>query len=333
MEGVSKRYGDQPVLEDVSLTVMRGARVAIIGPNGIGKSTLLKVAVGEVEAEAGSSEWGYETYPGYVAQDQKAQLGTQRQTLEDWLTNLCPGQSIGFVRGHLAAVLFSGDEVDKKLEALSGGEAARLVFARQIVEKPNVLILDEPTNHLDLEAIEALVEGLKAYEGTILFVSHDRWFVGELATRVIEITHEGIQDFPGSYEEYLERCGDDHLDVRAVLRKARESKRETRSGQNPAANEQAGKRKGRRRGPKSGTTRSRQLLQRRLDEVTAEIESSENRLSALNERFCEPDFYDATPVETRQDLEEEHARLSVTLSDHMQEWESLEAEIGSLPEP
>ncbi|MGI9590737.1 MAG: ATP-binding cassette domain-containing protein, partial [Myxococcota bacterium] len=174
IDGISKRYGENRVLEDVSLTVMRGERVAIIGPNGIGKSTLLKIAMGEVEADAGRADWGYETYPGYVAQDHKAQIGEHRQTLEDWLAGFCPGESIGFVKGQLAAVLFSGDEAKKKLQALSGGEAARLIFARQAVELPNVLVLDEPTNHLDLEAIEALVEALKAYEGTLIFVSHDR---------------------------------------------------------------------------------------------------------------------------------------------------------------
>src|SRR5690606_39223965 len=142
-----------------------------------------------------------------------------------WLWQFCPSQPIGFVKGHLAAVLFSGDEADKRLEALSGGEAARLAFARQAVEQPNVLVLDEPTNHLDLESIEALVEALRAYEGTILFVSHDRWFVRELATRIVEITPEGIRDFRGSYDAYLARCGDDHLDRPEVARSARAARR------------------------------------------------------------------------------------------------------------
>ena len=226
VDGVCMRYGDNQVLSDVSLEVMRGERVAIIGPNGIGKSTLLKVVMGEIEADAGSSEWGYEAHPGYVAQDHNQQLGSARQSVESWLSNICPGESIGFVRGHLGAALFSGDEVEKRLGALSGGEAARLIFARQAVEKPNVLVLDEPTNHLDLEAIEGLVTSLEAYEGTLIFVSHDRWFVGKLATRIIELTATGVEDFPGSYDEYLERCGDDHLDAQAVLRSARASKRE-----------------------------------------------------------------------------------------------------------
>ena len=224
VDGVGVSYGENRVLEDVSLEVMRGERVAIIGPNGIGKSTLLKVLMGEVAADAGSAEWGYEVHPGYVAQDHKHQLGNARQTVDSWLANICPSESIGFVRGHLGAVLFSGDEVEKRLGALSGGEAARLIFARQAVEKPNVLVLDEPTNHLDLEAIEALVTGLKAYEGTLIFVSHDRWFVAELATRIVELTAAGVEDFPGTYDEYLERCGDDHLDSQAVLRMARVSK-------------------------------------------------------------------------------------------------------------
>ena len=228
LKGISKSYAGKPVLEDVSLNIQRGERVAIIGPNGIGKSTLLKIAMGEVSPDAGSVEWGYETYPGYVAQDHRAQIGehgSPRQTLEAWLSEYCPSEGIGFVKGQLAAVLFSGDETKKKLGALSGGEAARLMFARQAVEKPNVLLLDEPTNHLDLESIEALVKALTAYEGTLIFVAHDRWFVNELATRILAITPDGIDDFAGSYDEYLARSGEDHLDAEQVVRKARASKR------------------------------------------------------------------------------------------------------------
>jgi ATPase subunit of ABC transporter with duplicated ATPase domains len=229
LKGVRKAYDENVVLDGIDFVVQRGERVAIIGPNGIGKSTLLKIMIGDVEADEGSVEWGYETQPGYVAQDHKAQIGSHRQSLDDWLGQFCPAQGIGFVKGHLAAVLFSGDESKKKLEALSGGEAARMMFARQAVEKPNVLILDEPTNHLDLEAIEALVSAINGYEGTVIFVSHDRWFVNELATRIVEITPEGVRDFNGRYDEYLARAGEDHLDAQEVLRRSRESKRAARS--------------------------------------------------------------------------------------------------------
>ena len=228
LKGVGKAFGDNVVLDGIDFTVQRGERIAIIGPNGIGKSTLLKILVGDVKADQGSIEWGYETRYGYVAQDHKDQIGSERQSLDDWLGQFCPEQGIGFVKGHLAAVLFSGEESKKKLEALSGGEAARMLFARQAVEKPNVLILDEPTNHLDLEAIEALVSAINDYEGTLIFVSHDRWFVNELATRIVEITPAGVYDFNGRYDEYLARAGEDHLDAQEVLRRARESKRAAR---------------------------------------------------------------------------------------------------------
>ena len=319
VEGLCKSYGDKEVLRDISLTVQRGERLAIIGPNGIGKSTLLKIATGEVAADAGEALWGYETHPGYVAQDHKAQVGSQRQTIESWLWNTCPTEPIGFVRGHLGAVLFTGDDADKRIEALSGGEAARLMFARQSIEKPNVLVLDEPTNHLDLEAIEALVEGLRRYDGTLIFVSHDRWFVGELATRVVEISESGIQDFPGTYDEYLERCGDDHLDAQAVLRKARENRRDQK-GKKRAQSESA------KRPPPN-----RRKLETKLAETTSEIEQTEGRIAALNDRFCAPDFMQLPPEE-RGALEAEHADLSGRLGQAMEAWEALERELESLPE-
>src|SRR3954467_9497150 len=233
LEGIAKAYGDNQVLRDVSLRVERGDRIAIIGPNGIGKSTLLKIAVGETEADAGKVEWGYETYQGYFSQDHHELPKGSKQSVEAWLWETVP-EPIGFVRGNLGMVLFSGDDVKKPVGSLSGGEAARLVFCKLSVIKPNVLILDEPTNHLDLEAIEALVEGLKAFDGTLIFVSHDRWFVSQLADRIFEISPRGINDFRGTYEEYLERLGDDHLDAEAVLRMRREQKKKAAAAAPPA---------------------------------------------------------------------------------------------------
>src|SRR5262249_49874161 len=144
----------------------------------------------------------------------------------DYLWEACPAEGTAYVRGQLGRVLFSGDDVEKPIGSLSGGEAARLIFGRLIVERPNLLVLDEPTNHLDLEAIHALAEGLRAYEGTLLFVSHDRWFVSELATRIIELTPTGPRDFPGTFAEYLQRSGDDHLDAEAVLNRAPKATKE-----------------------------------------------------------------------------------------------------------
>ena len=226
VKGVSRAFEENEVLSNVSLRVARGDRIAIIGPNGIGKSTLLKIAMGRLPADRGTAEWGYETHPGYFPQDHHEILaGADRETLQSWLWNHCAAESIGYVRARLARVLFAKDEADKQIRHLSGGEGARLIFAKLGVESPNVLVLDEPTNHLDLEGIEALANSLRTYDGTTIFVSHDRWFVGQLATRVVEIRRDSIVDFSGTYDEYLAQCGDDHLDTEAVLKKSKEERR------------------------------------------------------------------------------------------------------------
>ncbi len=195
---LSKAYGDKPVLRDVSLTVRRGEKVAVIGPNGLGKSTLLKIVMGRLDADGGTVRFGHEVRAGYFAQDHHELLRNEAMTALDYVWEACPSEATAHVRGQLGRVLFSRDEATKAIGSLSGGEAARLIFCRIIAERPNVLVLDEPTNHLDLEAIGALVDGLKAFEGTVLFVSHDRWFVSELATRILEVTPDGLRDFPGT---------------------------------------------------------------------------------------------------------------------------------------
>jgi ATPase subunit of ABC transporter with duplicated ATPase domains len=324
LEGISKAYGDNQVLKDVSLRVDRGDRIAIIGPNGIGKSTLLKIAVGDTEADAGRVEWGYETHPGYFSQDHNEVPKGSKQSVEAWLWEFVPGEPIGFVRGNLGMVLFSGDDVKKPVGSLSGGEAARLVFCKLSVTKPNVLILDEPTNHLDLEAIEALVDGLLEYDGTLIFVSHDRWFVSKLANRILEISPKGIQDFRGTYDEYLERLGDDHLDAEAVLRMRREQKKKAQAAATAAAA----------RTDNPAEEKKRQKLQkdlaRRRDEVTTEVEKSEARVHAINEMFCDPTFFDRTSRDQVKKLEQEQKTLSEKVEKLMGEWEKIEEQIAEM---
>ena len=223
-KGICKSYDDNTVLENVNITVNRGDRVAILGANGIGKSTLLKVLMDLVKADDGEFEWGYETHIGYFAQDHHDVMQGDH-TVTSWLWNQVPGDPQGAIYSRLAQVLFSRDDADKRIENLSGGEAARLALAGIAAKEPNVLVLDEPTNHLDLEGIESLATSLKKYEGTLVFVSHDRWFVGKVANRIIEITPEGMQDFRGTFAEYLRECGTDHLDVAAVVEASKEVKR------------------------------------------------------------------------------------------------------------
>jgi ABC-type multidrug transport system ATPase subunit len=306
------------VLKNVSLTVERGDKIAIIGPNGIGKSTLLKIAMGDVDADAGKVEWGYEARPGYFSQDHNEVPKGSKQTVEAWLWESVPGEPIGFVRGNLGLVLFSGDDVKKPVGSLSGGEAARLVFCKLSVTRPNVLVLDEPTNHLDLEAIEALVEGLRDYDGTLVFVSHDRWFVSQLATRIFEISSKGINDFRGTYEEYLERLGDDHLDAEAVLRQRREQKKKAAAVAAQAQLSPAEEKKRQQR---------QKELTRKRDQVTATVEQAEARIHAINETFCDPTFFDRTSRDQVKKLENEQKTLSEKIEQLMGEWEKLEEEI------
>ncbi len=320
LEGISKAYGAKKVLEDVTLRVERGDRIAILGPNGIGKSTLLKIAMGEVEADGGKIAWGYETHPGYFSQDHNEVPKNSKQSVEAWLWEFVPGEPIGFVRGNLGMVLFSGDDVKKAVGNLSGGEAARLVFCKLSVTKPNVLVLDEPTNHLDLEAIEALVEGLKTYDGTLIFVSHDRWFVSQLATRIFEISPRGINDFRGTYEEYLERLGDDHLDAEAVLRMRREQKKKAAA----TAKAETSPAEDRRR------QQRQKELGKKLDQVTAAVEQAESRIHAINELFCDPTFFDRTSRDQVKKLENEQKTLSAKVEELMKDWEAIETEIAEL---
>ena len=333
---VSKAYGDKKVLVDVSLMVRRGERVAILGPNGLGKSTLLKIATDNLASDAGSVKWGHETRVGYFAQDHHEALVDPKATPLDVIWNAVPKAETSFVRGALGRVLFSGDDVQKKVGALSGGEAARLVFCRIMVEKPNVLVLDEPTNHLDLESIEALVEALKAFEeGTLVFVSHDRAFVSALATRILEVTPQGFRDFPGTYDEYLERCGDDHLDADTVVLKAKKEK--VAAGAAPAtgtAKVDAAKTETALSWDeqKKRANRLKQLPAKR-DEVVAAIETAEARKAVIQATWCEPSFFEKTPKDEIAKLEEEEKALGPKIDALLAEWEALEAELaeGSAP--
>ncbi|MBI2791679.1 MAG: ABC-F family ATP-binding cassette domain-containing protein [Gammaproteobacteria bacterium] len=209
---ISKSFGDKQVLNDVNVEIKRGEKVAIIGPNGIGKSTFLKIILGLLEQDNGTVEWGYEAQTAYFAQDHHEMLKENVSVLQ-WLEHEASFETSVKVRHMLGQVLFMKDEVEKSVLQISGGEAGRLLLANIMLMKPNVLIMDEPTNHLDIETIEALADALKAYQGTLLLVSHDRHFVNQVATRVIAITKKGIKDFKGSYEEYLKYYQSDYLSL------------------------------------------------------------------------------------------------------------------------
>ena len=314
--GVSKAFGEKKVLRDVSMVVRRGEKIAVIGPNGLGKSTLLKIVMNRLSADSGKVSWGHEVRAGYFAQDHKELLDDEDTTPLDFLWAAVPTEGTSYVRGQLGRVLFSGEDVQKKVGSLSGGEAARLIFCRIMVEKPNVLVLDEPTNHLDLEAIHALSKALAAYEGTVLFVSHDRWFVSQLATRILEVTPDGPRDFPGTYAEYLERCGDDHLDADAVVLRA---KKEKPAASTDTTNWEEQKRK---------RNRAKDLPGRR-DKALAAIEVAEARKKAIHDSYGSPGFFERTPPDEIAKLEAEDGALATRIDELMAEWEQIESELES----
>ncbi|MEM0514762.1 ABC-F family ATPase [Pseudoalteromonas sp. YIC-827] len=204
IEGLSKAF-ETPLFSNFDLQVEAGQRVAIIGQNGAGKTTLLRCLLGEIEADQGSVKWAEQAKIGYIAQDHAADF-VEDDNLFDWMKQWTTGDD-QVVRGALGRMLFSNDDVKKRVKVLSGGEKGRMLFGKMSLINPNVLVLDEPTNHLDMESIEALNLALENYEGTLFFVSHDREFVSSLATQIIDIRPEGIVHFQGSYEEYLKSQG------------------------------------------------------------------------------------------------------------------------------
>jgi ATPase subunit of ABC transporter with duplicated ATPase domains len=195
---------DKPLFNDFNLMVEAGEKIAIIGENGIGKTTLLRCLAGDLKPNHGSVKWAEKAKLGYFAQDHEYEF-EQGESLFDWMTRFTQeGDDDQAVRSMLGRLLFSGEDTKKSVKVLSGGEKGRMLYGRLMLQRTNVLLMDEPTNHMDMESIEALNTALDRYKGTLIFVSHDREFVSSIATRILEIKSDGIVDYRGNYEEYLE---------------------------------------------------------------------------------------------------------------------------------
>ena len=208
VEGLTKRWPERVVCENFETLITRGEKVGIIGRNGVGKTTLCRMLVGELAPDEGKVIWGHEASVGYLAQDHRESIpnGT---TAAEWLHSFDPQAHNEEIRGLLGKMLFKGEEGMKPTQALSGGEAVRLIFSKLMLTKDNVLVLDEPTNHLDLESILSLQDALQKYEGTVFVVSHDRNLISEVCDRLFAFTPDGLIDFKGTYDEFLEKHGDD----------------------------------------------------------------------------------------------------------------------------
>ncbi|HJW25813.1 MAG TPA: ABC-F family ATPase [Rhodocyclaceae bacterium] len=215
VENLSFAYdgSGRKIFNNLTFTINAGERIAVIGENGVGKTTLLKLLVGELQPQFGSLKWAEKAKPGYYAQDHSA-LFQSDISLTDWIAQDARdsagdgGDVETLIRGTLGRLLFSGDDVKKPVKVISGGEQGRMLFGKLMLQRANVLIMDEPTNHLDMESIESLNSGLEKFPGTLVFVSHDREFVSSLATRVFEVKGNGtIVDYLGGYEDYLASQG------------------------------------------------------------------------------------------------------------------------------
>lgn len=322
VDQLSYGYDDSkaPLFQNVSFYLNRGETVALIGPNGIGKSTLLKILTGDLRPRSGSLTWGSKVKIGYYDQEQ-THLNRENTVLEE-VWSAFPHIEEARIRSVLGNFLFSGEDVLKKITALSGGEKARVALAKLMLEKANVLILDEPTNHLDLFSKEVLESALLDYDGTLLFISHDRYFLNKMAERIVELHPNGAQHFLGNYDDYLEKKLEleEMAAEKAALEAAKQKPAERASlqeddnaakGKSGAASYEADKQ----------AKREERNRQRRLEQLEELISKLEGDIALLEHELTLPEVYqDYTAVQERQTAIDEH---KAQLSACYEEWEQL----------
>lgn len=299
VKGISKAFGELKVLNNINFQVLRGEKIAIIGPNGMGKSTLLKILTQVATADEGEYEWGYETAVGYFAQDHHEQLSGE-ETVFNWLSNHAPPLEQPRIRSVLGQMLFSGSTVEKKISQLSGGEAARLLAGYLIINQPNVIIMDEPTNHLDLEAVNALSMALQRFPGTLMFVSHDRDFVRDVATRIIVLTPKGLVDITASYDDYLNAAGEDFL----------------KRDKQPKVSKGGDNKKGKPEDPEREASKKANQLER-------EIAKLEQKLHTIDDQMMSTEFYEDNSPEDVAVMQKERDDLQASIEAKLTDWENL----------
>jgi ATP-binding cassette subfamily F protein 3 len=324
LEGVFKGYGETRVYEGIDLRIARGDRVALVGPNGAGKSTLLRILAGVLPVDAGRRIPGHRIEAAFYAQHQVEALLESRTVLEE-LESVATTDDHPRLRSHLGAFLFSGDEVQKKVAVLSGGEKARLALGKMLLRPSNLLVLDEPTNHLDLEACEVLEQALQQYQGTLVLITHDRSFINALATRVIEVRSGRLREFIGNYDDYLRKA--EELERAPATRGAvpGHGRREAEAG--PATEPAPSSHKEQRRLERE-RRRAREKAERRVQVIEAAILEKESKVEALGWKLGDPEIHrDAEQV---RGLESERGALREAIEELYGEWERLAAEIESI---
>ncbi len=339
VDGLSKTYGDRKVLTDVSLRVERGERIALLGVNGAGKTTLLRILAGEIAPSGGTFAFGHNTKVGYYAQHHAESLDPTR-TVYDEVARCCREGGHQRIRSVLGAMLFGDLEIEKKVGVLSGGERARVALSQLLVDPGNVLLMDEPTNHLDLDSSERLADALGTFDGTLLFVSHNRAFIRALATKIWFVDGGNVDVYPGSFDDYIASCqiGEQRARASAAPQaNAVPAPTETRTSaatepQRRASREDEKARK--RDEARARTERNKKLrpLERRVAELEARIATLEEAQKKRTEELSDPAVYqDAARRDAlMQAFAREKAELEVATDTWMEVQEELEALKASL---
>ena len=316
LENVTAGYGGDPVFRDLSLLLERGDRIALVGPNGAGKSTLMKILAGKLRVEGGTVTLGNNVVVSYFSQDQDDLLSSDRSVWDE-VYSVAPGHVVPQLRSLLGCFLFSGDSIEKPVSVLSGGERSRLVLCKLLFSPANCLLLDEPTNHLDLRSKDVLMEALRDYGGTLVFVSHDRYFLDGLATRVLEVGGGDVISYLGNYEDYLFKKKAD----------ADRAQAETRAAPDRGAGDRARDEGERPRKRKVNPYRIQALTQK-IESIEATIQSHETRIAVLAKMLASEDLYrDYALFRSTMD---EHERLQEELAQFMAEWEMVQNELAAL---
>ena len=312
----SQHYGNLKVLQHVDVQVEQGERVALVGPNGAGKSTLMRLLAGVEAPVTGQRQEGHNLLQAYFAQNQADELNAARDVYAEIMAE-SPVAMVPRLRNILGAFLFSGDDIEKPVKVLSGGERNRLALAKLLLRPANLLLLDEPTNHLDLQSKEILLDSLKKYQGTIVFVSHDRYFVDALATRVLEVGHGRVESYLGNYEDFLrvkQSVGDSSHSMKRV-----EQHVDKITVGEPPSDKQA---RIQARSERKEQQRREQKQQQELTRVENEIETLEQQLVKLEQQMAKPELYQ--DQEQWRHVSTDHANLKGNLDNLYLRWEKLQ---------
>ncbi len=305
VEHLAKSYPGQSLFTDLFFELKRGERVALIGDNGTGKTTILKIINEMVEADQGTVKLGTNVHIGYY--DQEHQVLHPEKTLVEEISDAYPDLTNTEIRNVLAAFLFTGDEVFKRISELSGGERGRVSLAKLMLSEANFLILDEPTNHLDITSKEILEQALNHYTGTVLFVSHDRYFINKTATRILDLTGETLVNYIGNYDYYLEKCRE--------LTRIYAPEKEAQQKAEPVSSSKADWKQ----------MKEEQARQRKLENdrkrTEEQIEETEQRIQELEEAFSDSEI--ATNSARLQELHQEYQEKQKELEHLYEQWEAL----------